>query len=149
MLFFGNNPIYICQSDPRVEQYPFLGSPFPIALLVVGYVYFVLRLGPRLMRDRKPFDLTTLVNAYNFLQICANLYLGVWVRITIKYFAKSFHYNRLCVQGTWNSYVIGQMEVSCTPINYLTTPEMTEVVMVTYLYYMLKVSDLFDTVKVS
>lgn len=38
------------------------------------------------------------------------------------------------------------MDVSCTPINYLTTPEMKEVVMVTYLYYMLKVSDLLDTV---
>lgn len=38
------------------------------------------------------------------------------------------------------------MYVSCTPINYLTTPEMKEIVMVTYLYYMLKVSDLLDTV---
>lgn len=49
-------------------------------------------------------------------------------------------------QGSWNSYIIGQMQVSCTPINYLTTPEMTQVVMVTYLYYILKVSDLLDTI---
>lgn len=68
------------ETDPRVEQYPFLGSPIPIALLVIGYVYFVLRIGPRIMQDRKPFDLTNIIIVYNFIQVVANLYLGVVVR---------------------------------------------------------------------
>lgn len=86
---------YLHQTDPRVEQYPFLGSPFPIALLVVAYVYFVLRLGPWLMRDRKPFDLTNVINVYNFFQICANLYLGLWVGNDNDKCVRVFRGNRL------------------------------------------------------
>lgn len=37
------------------------------------------------------------------------------------------------------------MYLKCTAINYLTTPEMTNVVWITYFYYILKIIDLLDT----
>lgn len=72
-------------SDPRVEEYPMLGSPIPIACLIVGYLYFVKNLGPKLMENRKPFELNNVMIAYNFIQIVANLWLGVYVSILSGY----------------------------------------------------------------
>lgn len=37
------------------------------------------------------------------------------------------------------------MYLACTPINYLTTPEMTNMVWITYFYYLLKLVDTLDT----
>lgn len=78
-LYNGYNFLFNEYKDPRVEQYPFLGSPIPIAGLVTFYVYFVTILGPKLMQDRKPFDLSSVITVYNFLQVLANLYCGTYV----------------------------------------------------------------------
>lgn len=70
-------------SDPRVEQYPFLGSPFPLIFLVAVYLHFVLKWGPKWMDNRKPYDLTWPINVYNFVQVVVNLCLGVFVSFDI------------------------------------------------------------------
>lgn len=62
--------------DPRVEQYPLLGSPIPIIVVMGSYVYFVKNLGPRLMQNRKPFELNNVMMIYNLIQVIANVVLG-------------------------------------------------------------------------
>lgn len=53
-----------------------LGSPVPIVLLLVGYLYFVKVIGPKMMADREPFNLQSVINLYNIMQILINLYVG-------------------------------------------------------------------------
>lgn len=68
--------------DPRNEERGFigLGSPFPVLAVVAAYVYFVKVLGPKIMKNRDPFDLTRVIYVYNFIQILLNLYIGCVVR---------------------------------------------------------------------
>ncbi|GLH08350.1 Elongation of very long chain fatty acids protein [Gryllus bimaculatus] len=57
------------------------------AALVVAYTVFVTRLGPWLMRDRKPFELKRTLIVYNALQIFANAYIFYkMVRLVNLYF---------------------------------------------------------------
>lgn len=65
--------------DARVENFPCVGSPFPIIALLVVYVYFVTAWGPRWMENRKAYDLRGIIKIYNLFQIFANLYIGIYV----------------------------------------------------------------------
>lgn len=67
-------------SDGRVEDMPLIGSPFPILALLGAYVYFVTIAGPKFMENRKPYNLKSIIQIYNLIQIVSNLYIGVVVR---------------------------------------------------------------------
>lgn len=43
--------------------------------IVLTYVYLSTSLGPRIMRDRKPFQLRNTLIAYNFVQVVLSIYL--------------------------------------------------------------------------
>ncbi|GAB1298541.1 Elongation of very long chain fatty acids protein 7 [Apodemus speciosus] len=43
--------------DPRVEDWLLMSSPLPQTIILGLYVYFVTSLGPKLMENRKPFEL--------------------------------------------------------------------------------------------
>jgi hypothetical protein len=46
-----------------------MDSPIPTVIIVAVYLYVVLLLGPRLMANRKPFQLNNVLVAYNALQV--------------------------------------------------------------------------------
>uniref|UniRef100_A0A672QK28 Uncharacterized protein n=1 Tax=Sinocyclocheilus grahami TaxID=75366 RepID=A0A672QK28_SINGR len=48
---------WIKDADPRTKDWPLMSSPLPQTVIIVFYIYFVMSLGPRLMENRKPFDL--------------------------------------------------------------------------------------------
>ncbi|KAK7862881.1 hypothetical protein R5R35_011593 [Gryllus longicercus] len=54
--------------------------PFTVMGLVAAYALFATRLGPWMMRDRKPFELKRTLIVYNALQIVANAYGFYMVR---------------------------------------------------------------------
>lgn len=61
--------------DPRVKSYALLSSgPWQMIGICFVYLYFVKRLGPQLMADRKPFDLKNPIRAYNLLMVLLNMY---------------------------------------------------------------------------
>lgn len=61
--------------DPRVKSYPLMGGgPWPVVGMCLTYLYIVKVLGPRLMADRKPFDLKNPIRVYNFLMVVLNIY---------------------------------------------------------------------------
>lgn len=60
-------------SDPRVSDWPLMDSPIPTFLIVVTYLYGVTLLGPRLMANRKPFQLRNVLVAYNAFQVIFSL----------------------------------------------------------------------------
>ncbi|GLH03295.1 Elongation of very long chain fatty acids protein, partial [Gryllus bimaculatus] len=61
--------------DPRAQPLPLVQRPFTILGLMAGYTLFVTRLGPWLMRDRRPYELKRTLIVYNALQILTNLYI--------------------------------------------------------------------------
>lgn len=52
-----------------------MSSPFPQTLIILSYVYFVTTLGPRLMENRKPFDLKQPMIIYNFSIVAFSIYM--------------------------------------------------------------------------
>jgi hypothetical protein len=60
-------------SDPRVSDWPLMDSPIPTVVIVLVYLYSVTLLGPRLMANRKPFQLRNVLIAYNAFQVIFSL----------------------------------------------------------------------------
>eukprot|EP00069_Balaena_mysticetus_P018471 bmy_11405T0 len=60
---YGN---WIKDADPRVEDWLLMSSPLPQTIILGLYVYFVTSLGPKLMENRKPFELKKAMITYNF-----------------------------------------------------------------------------------
>lgn len=76
--------MYVCllsipNPDPRLENYPMTGSPFPILGLIAVYVYFVTDWGPNFMKNRPAYDLKNVIKIYNLIQIIVNLFVGLYV----------------------------------------------------------------------
>ena len=46
-----------------------MSSPLPIMGIAIFYIYFVLKLGPDLMKNRPAFNVDRIVNVYNLAQI--------------------------------------------------------------------------------
>ncbi|KAG4065901.1 hypothetical protein HA402_012579 [Bradysia odoriphaga] len=112
------------QGDPRNDEHGFIGvgSPFPVLAIIAGYVYFVKVLGPKIMANRQPFDLTKVIYVYNLFQVLLNLYIGT--------------------VGIYNSYWNSAFSITCQPIDYtIRTPQMNRLIFVTYLYYSSKYVD--------
>lgn len=55
-------------ADPRVKDWPMMSSPFPTMALCIFYAYFSKVLAPKLMANRKAFDLRNILVVYNLFQ---------------------------------------------------------------------------------
>ena len=54
----------------------FLGSgPGPLAMIIATYVYICLFAGQNYMKDKKPYELRTVLVVYNFIQVLLSMYL--------------------------------------------------------------------------
>lgn len=67
-------------SDPRVSDWPLMDSPIPTFAIVVLYLYGVTLLGPRVMANKKPFQLRGTLIAYNAFQVIFSLGMMYEVR---------------------------------------------------------------------
>lgn len=61
-----------------IDSWPMMGSPAPLVITCGIYLSFVLKIGPRYMSDRKPFNLDNFVRCYNVFQIIACTYFVNW-----------------------------------------------------------------------
>nr|XP_005990762.1 PREDICTED: elongation of very long chain fatty acids protein 7 isoform X3 [Latimeria chalumnae] len=66
---------WIKDADPRVEDWFLMSSPLPQTVIIGAYIYFVTSLGPKLMENRKPFDLKQIMVVYNFSMVAFSLYM--------------------------------------------------------------------------
>ncbi|CAN8018222.1 unnamed protein product, partial [Ixodes persulcatus] len=90
MLFSGG--------DPRVRHWALMGSPAVIVSILAGYLYFSLRLGPALMKNRRPFHIRPLVVTYNVVMVMLSVYFLV-LTLKLTYLRGSGAYSLFC-QGT-------------------------------------------------
>lgn len=52
-----------------------MSSPLPQTIIIAAYIYFVTSLGPRIMENRKAFDLKGVLVVYNFSVVALSLYM--------------------------------------------------------------------------
>lgn len=112
-------------SDPRVRDWPLMADPLPTALILAGYLYFVLKLGPQLMSYRQPFELKYILRLYNLVQVL----LSGW----------------LCFEAFRLDY-LKVYSLLCQPVDYSNSKLGLQTAWRAYFYYLIKVIDLLDTV---
>lgn len=67
--------------DPRLKEYPLMESPIPMTAILLCYLFFVLYLGPRIMANRKPFQLKEAMIVYNFMLVALSIFIVYEVRM--------------------------------------------------------------------
>lgn len=70
-------------------------SPIPMSIILLCYLLFVLYIGPRIMANRKPFQLKEAMIVYNFTLVALSVYIVYEVR----------HYH-LNLQHLHNCYIL-------------------------------------------
>ncbi|XP_017073383.1 elongation of very long chain fatty acids protein F [Drosophila eugracilis] len=73
---------------------PFFSNVWVTMFTLGGYLLFVLKLGPKIMQNRKPFELRTVIKVYNIMQI---LYNGLIVVLGFNFLAILRAYDLRCI----------------------------------------------------
>ncbi|KDQ71544.1 elongation of very long chain fatty acids protein 7-like [Zootermopsis nevadensis] len=116
---------YHDRADHRSDDWFLMGSPWPVLCIAASYVYFVTNLGPRFMKNRSAFHVDPIVRVYNLLQI----------------------FLCLCLFIVGLNVVCGRtFRFICQPVDYSNTPHAIRMARLAWLYFLLKVLDLCDTV---
>lgn len=68
----------IVVAAPVIDSWALMGSPTQLLSIFAVYLIFVLKIGPKFMRDRKPFNLESYIRCYNIFQIVACAYFVRW-----------------------------------------------------------------------
>jgi hypothetical protein len=111
--------------DPRVDSWPLMSSIWPTTTLCLLYVCVVQWAGPAFMRDRQPYNIKPLMLAYNLVQTL----LSCW----------------MFLHG-WHFYVYpGSYSWHCQPVDYSHNPEATRALLLSYMFYLSKFLDMFDS----
>jgi len=113
------------KSDPRVNDWPLMSSPFPTLAICLTYAYVVKRLGPKLMENRKPFELKNPIIVYNLFQVIFSTWL----------------FYESCVAGWFNGY-----SFRCQPVDYSTSPMAMRMANGCWWYYISKFTEFMDTI---
>ncbi|XP_063227114.1 very long chain fatty acid elongase AAEL008004-like isoform X2 [Bacillus rossius redtenbacheri] len=111
-------------ADQRVKDWPLLGSPVPLLLIVGTYLYVIRVAGPWFMRNRKPYALKNVIVAYNVFQVLANAYIAF---------------------GMLTSGWIGNPNVTCFPPDYSHNPTAMRMAKMVWYMMVLKVLDFLET----
>uniref|UniRef100_A0A1B6FPY0 Elongation of very long chain fatty acids protein n=2 Tax=Cuerna arida TaxID=1464854 RepID=A0A1B6FPY0_9HEMI len=98
--------VFSKHGDPRTNNWLLMSSPFPTLAICLSYVYLVKVLGPRLMENRKPFELRNALIAYNLFQVIFSAWL---------------FYE--CLMGGW----WGEYSFRCQPVDYSNSSSATRV----------------------
>ncbi|XP_050521966.1 elongation of very long chain fatty acids protein AAEL008004-like [Daktulosphaira vitifoliae] len=112
--------------DTRITQYWLMSSMWPVLLILIAYLYFVLKLGPSIMKNRKPFNIDRIVMIYNIVQVLYSTYL-VKEAFRLYWFQNDYRFN-------------------CIEMDYSYTDISKDRIFVVWLYFISKVLDLLDTI---
>jgi elongation of very long chain fatty acids protein 7 len=75
--------MYLLCEDPRTNDWPMISSPLPGLSILALYLIFCLRVGPKMMENRKPYQLKSLLIVYNAIQVYASVWLFWEVRFCV------------------------------------------------------------------
>uniref|UniRef100_A0A1I8NHJ7 Elongation of very long chain fatty acids protein n=1 Tax=Musca domestica TaxID=7370 RepID=A0A1I8NHJ7_MUSDO len=112
------------QRDARTKDWFLAESLTPLFAILGVYLAFCIYVGPRIMRNRKPFELKNTLIVYNALQVVFSAVL------VYEFYVSGWgHYN-----------------YKCEAVNYGTDPKSMRMARAVYLYYIAKLTELLDTV---
>jgi len=111
-------------ADPRVEDWLLMGTPWPIAVIFIVYLLAV-RLGPGIMRSRKPINLKPVIIPYNLALVALSCYM---------------FYEFLVIA------VLSKYSLRCQPVDYSSDPLALRMANVCWWFFFSKVIELLDTV---
>lgn len=77
-LFYEN---LVTGHSPMIDEWFLMKSPLPIFGILIAYLYFVMRAGPRMMQNRKPMELKAAMILYNASQVILSVWLCFMVRL--------------------------------------------------------------------
>lgn len=116
---------YLLQrTDHRLLPYPLMRTPFQMTSILLGYVFFSLYAGPRLMVHRKPYHLKSAMIVYNFSMVFLNAFL-----------VYEFLMSGWGTTFTWR----------CDLCDYSSSPQALRMVRVAWWFYFSKFIELLDT----
>ncbi|EDW61477.2 uncharacterized protein Dvir_GJ22069 [Drosophila virilis] len=114
-------------ADPVLaKNMPIIASHWPVTLILVGYLLFVLKIGRIFMAKRKPYNLKNIIVVYN---ICQVIYNSVLFILVIYLIFVNLAYDLQCMESLPHKHPSKELE------RWLT-----------YSYFLNKVIDLLDTV---
>ncbi|XP_019873198.1 elongation of very long chain fatty acids protein AAEL008004-like [Aethina tumida] len=113
------------KSDPRVNNWPMMSSPFPTLAICLTYAYCVKVVGPKLMENRKPFELKRVLIFYNLFQVIFSTWL----------------FYESSVAGWMTTY-----SFRCQPVDYSNDPMALRMARGCWWYYFSKFTEFFDTI---
>merc|ERR1712001_420336 len=103
--------------DPRVDNWLGMASIWPTIIICTAYVYFVKVVGPRLMKDREPYELKNILLVYNFSQVLFSFWMFM--------------------EG-WGFYISGNYSWHCEPVDYSESPVARRALNLAWWYYFSK-----------
>ncbi|KAJ9590186.1 hypothetical protein L9F63_016675 [Diploptera punctata] len=112
------------KSDPRVNDWLLMSSPFPTMAICLSYAYFVKVIGPKIMENRKPMDLRNVLIFYNLVQVIFSAWLFYESMV-----AGWLHYN-----------------YRCQPVDYSYSPRALRMARGCWWYYFSKFTEFMDTI---
>ncbi|KAK9871707.1 hypothetical protein WA026_014159 [Henosepilachna vigintioctopunctata] len=110
-------------ADHRTDDWFLLEGPWYPAIIMIAYLYFVFKIGPAIMKNRPAFELKYTLIAYNIIQIFLNGYLLI----------RGVHMAR-------------DINWICAEVDFTDNPTTRLTLKLAYLYFIVKIIDLFDTV---
>lgn len=112
------------RSDPRVNDWFLMSGPMPTVCICLTYAFVVKIVGPKLMEDRKPFQLRKTLIVYNLFQVL---------------FSSWLFYEAM--DAAWyNNY-----SLRCQPVDYSDDPTAMRIARGCWWYFFSKFTEFFDT----
>lgn len=109
--------------DPRVQSWFLMKSPVPVVVMSLGYVIFSKYIGPRIMKNRKAFDLKKAMVVYNMLHVAYN----AWLLVEI-----------------WARRNFSNVSLLCEPMDHSTSKDQVRLLSLGYWYFILKLLEFGD-----
>ncbi|KAL4130707.1 hypothetical protein QTP88_008105 [Uroleucon formosanum] len=98
------------KSDSTIDSWPFVNSPWPICSILVLYLIFVLKLGPKFMKNREPMNIKYIILFYNLMQTMFNSYILAYQFITPGVF--SYLWNHGCHPDNTKSNFVHELHIA-------------------------------------
>eukprot|EP00102_Acyrthosiphon_pisum_P006904 XP_003240857.1 PREDICTED: elongation of very long chain fatty acids protein 7-like [Acyrthosiphon pisum] len=64
--------------DEEIDSWLFVNKPWPVLGIIIVYLLFVMKIGPKMMENRQPYNITNIILVFNFLQFSYNGLLCLW-----------------------------------------------------------------------
>lgn len=112
------------QADKRLENWPMMKTPFPCLGLIVAYIIF-LYIGPKIMKNRKAFDLRQVIIPYNLSLVAISTYITYEILSVV---------------------ILSRYSLTCQLVDYSNDPMAMRMAKACWLYFFSKNIELIDTV---